>query len=150
MALTGFEEVNQIDVEIADASTSIKDSNSPFQQNVQFTISGHTYVKVKNDGIVDKDARSVPVFKTSVGNLFLSTIIRSQVKSDGSVITPNGTFNEFVKRQIAEKSTNKEIMSAVVQGCQGKRIRVTRVPYAGLTRDNRPIAKFLVELNFAE
>lgn len=148
MALTGFEEVNQIDVETADASTSIKDSNSPFQHNVQFTISGYTYVKVKNDGVVDKDARSLPVFKTSVGNLFLSTIIRSQVKSDGSVATPNGTFNEFVKRQIAEKSTNKEIMSSVVQACQGKQIRVTRVPYAGLTRDNRPIAKFLVQLDF--
>lgn len=147
MALT-FEEVKPDDVQIADESTSIKDGNSPFQNNVQFTISGYTYVKAKNDGVVDKDARSVPVFKTSVGNLFLSTIIRSQVKSDGSVITPNGTFNEFVKRQIAEKSTNKEIMSTVVQGCQGKQIRVTRVPYAGLTRDNRPIAKFLVQLDF--
>lgn len=147
MALT-FEEVKPDDVQIANESTSIKDGNSPFQNNVQFTISGYTYVKAKNDGVVDKDARSVPVFKTSVGNLFLNTIIRSQVKSDGSIITPNGTFNEFVKQQIAQKSTNKEIMSAVVQGCQGKQIRVTRVPYAGLTRDNRPIAKFLVQLDF--
>lgn len=147
MALT-FEEVKPDDVQIADESTSIKDGNSPFQNNVQFTISGYTYVKAKNDGVVDKDARSVPVFKTSVGNLFLNTIIRSQVKSDGSIITPNGTFNEFVKQQIAQKSTNKEIMAAVVQGCQGKQIRVTRVPYAGLTRDNRPIAKFLVQLDF--
>lgn len=147
MALT-FEEVKPDDVQIADESTSIKDGNSPFQNNVQFTISGYTYVKAKNDGVVDKDARSVPVFKTSVGNLFLSTIIRSQVKSDGSIITPNGTFNEFVKQQIAQKSTNKEIMAAVVQGCQGKQIRVTRIPYAGLTRDNRPIAKFLVQLDF--
>ena len=147
MALT-FEEVKPDDVQIVDESTSIKDGNSPFQNNVQFTISGYTYVKAKNDGVVDKDARSVPVFKTSVGNLFLSTIIRSQVKSDGSVITPNGTFNEFVKQQIAQKSTNKEIMSTVVQGCQGKQIRVTRIPYAGLTRDNRPIVKFLVQLDF--
>ena len=148
MALT-FEEVKPDDVQIADESTSIEDGNSPFQNNVQFTISGYTYVKAKNDGVVDKDARSVPVFKTSVGNLFLNTIIRSQVKSDGSIITPNGTFNEFVKQQIAQKSTNKEIMAAVVQGCQGKQIRVTRIPYAGLTRDNRPIAKFLVQLDFA-
>ena len=148
--LTGFKTASENEVSIANASTSIKQGNSPFQHNVQFTISKFSYEKAEVDGKVDKDAYLNPVLVTSVGSLFLSTVLRSRVKDDGSVLTPDGTFNKFCREQISKYSTNGEILQAIVDGCKDKKIVVTRTPFATISKDGRRIPSFLVELNFAE
>ena len=106
--LTGFQTAETNEVQTANASTSIKRGNSPFQHNVQFTISGFSYEKAEMDGKVSKDAYLNPVLTTSVGSLFLSTVLRSRVKADGTVITPNGTFNKFCREQIAAHKKRKQ------------------------------------------
>lgn len=148
--LTGFQTAEANEVQTANASTSIKRGNSPFQHNVQFTISGFSYEKAEMDGKVSKDAYLNPVLTTSVGSLFLSTVLRSRVKADGTVVTPDGTFNKFCREQIAAHNTNGEILQAIVDGCKDKKVVVNRVPYASLTKDGRTVASFLVELNFVE
>ena len=148
--LTGFQTAEANEVQTANASTSIKRGNSPFQHNVQFTISGFSYEKAEMDGKVSKDAYLNPVLTTNVGSLFLSTVLRSRVKADGTVVTPDGTFNKFCREQIAAHNTNGEILQAIVDGCKDKKVVVNRVPYASLTKDGRTVASFLVELNFVE
>lgn len=148
--LTGFQTAEANEVQTANVSTSIKRGNSPFQHNVQFTISGFSYEKAEMDGKVSKDAYLNPVLTTSVGSLFLSTVLRSRVKADGTVVTPDGTFNKFCREQIAVHNTNGEILQAIVDGCKDKKVVVNRVPYASLTKDGRTVASFLVELNFVE
>ena len=148
--LTGFKTASENEVSIANASTSIKRGNSPFQHNVQFTVSKFSYEKAEVDGKVDKDAYLNPVLVTSVGSLFLSTVLRSRVKDDGSILTPDGTFNKFCREQISKHSTNGEILQAIVDGCKDKKIVVTRTPFATISKDGRRIPSFLVELNFAE
>lgn len=148
--LTGFQEATENETNTANASTSIKQGNSPFQHNVQFTISKFSYEKAEVDGKVDKDAYLNPVLKTSVGNLFLSTILRSRVDFEGKILTPDGTFNKFCREQISKYSTNGEILKAIVDGCKDKKIIVTRTPFASISKDGRRVPGFLVELNFAE
>lgn len=148
--LTGFQTAEANEVQTANTSTSIKRGNSPFQHNVQFTVSGFSYEKAEMDGKVSKDAYLNPVLTTSVGSLFLSTVLRSRVKADGTVVTPDGTFNKFCREQIAKHNTNGEILQAIVDGCKDKKVVVNRVPYASLTKDGRTVASFLVELNFVE
>ena len=148
--LTGFQTATESETNTANASTSIKQGNSPFQNNVQFTISGFSYEKAEVDGKVDKDAYLNPVLVTSVGSLFLSTVLRSRVKDDGSVLTPNGTFNKFCREQISKYNTNGEILKAIVDGCEDKKIVVNRIPFAAISKDGRRIPAFLMELNFAE
>ena len=148
--LTGFQTAAESETNTANASTSIKQGNSPFQHNVQFTISGFSYEKAEVDGKVDKDAYLNPVLVTSVGSLFLSTVLRSRVKDDGSVLTPNGTFNKFCREQISKYNTNGEILKAIVDGCKDKKIVVNRIPFAAISKDGRRIPAFLMELNFAE
>ena len=146
--LTGFQTATENETNTANASTSIKQGNSPFQHNVQFTVSGFSYEKAEVDGKVDKDAYLNPVLVTSVGNLFLSTVLRSRVNFEGKVLTPDGTFNKFCREQISKYNTNGEILKAIVDGCKDKKIIVTRTPYSAMSKDGRRIPGFLVELNF--
>ena len=148
--LTGFQTATENETNVANASTSIKQGNSPFQHNVQFTVSGFSYEKAEVDGKVDKDTYLNPVLITSVGSLFLSTVLRSRVKDDGSVLTPDGTFNKFCREQISKYNTNGEILKAIVDGCKDKKIVVNRIPFAAISKDGRHIPSFLVELNFVE
>lgn len=148
--LTGFQTATENETNAANASTSIKQGNSPFQHNVQFTISKFSYEKAEVDGKVDKDAYLNPVLITSVGSLFLSTVLRSRVKDDGSVLTPDGTFNKFCREQISKYNTNGEILKAIVDGSEDKKIVVNRIPFASISKDGRRIPSFLVELNFVE
>lgn len=148
--LTGFVTATENETKTANDSTSIKQGNSPFQHNVLFTVSKFSYEKAEVDGKVDKDAYLNPVLVTSVGSLFLSTVLRSRVAFDGSVLTPDGTFNKFCREQISKYNTNGEILQAIVDGCKDKKIIVTRTPFAAISKDGRRIPGFLVELNFAE
>lgn len=149
--LTGFVSASNDARNNANKSNSIALGHSPFQHNVRFTVSGFDYKVAQEDGKVDPKARLNPVLTTSVGDLFLATLTRSRVDADGHILEPNGTFNEFVRKTIAENSTktNGEILTAIVEGCKDKQLIVERVPYVALSRDKRRFAASLVKVNFA-
>lgn len=150
--LTGFRPVDDVTKQKADQSTSISLGNSPFQHNVKFKVTDYGYRKAENDGKVDKDAYTNPVLTTTVGDLFLSMLIKARVKANGDIISPNGTFNVFVKDTITANSgkSNGEILKAIVDGCKGKELIVERVPYSAKSKDGREYAASAVNINFAE
>lgn len=150
--LTGFVSASNDARENANKSNSIALGHSPFQHNVKFTVGGFDYKVPQEDGKVDAKARLNPVLTTSVGDLFLSTLTRSRVDADGNVLEPDGTFNAFVRKTIAENSTktNGEILTAIVKGCENKQLIVERVPYVGLSKDGRRFATSLVKVNFVD
>ena len=148
--LTGFKTAEENEIQTANNSTSIKQGNSPFQHNVVFTVSGFSYEKAEMDGKVAQDAYFNTVLKTSVGSLFLSAITRSKVNFEGTVLTPDGTFNRFVREQIATHQTNGEILQAIVDGCKDKKINTRRTPYSAMSKDGRRIPAFLCEFDFVE
>lgn len=150
--LTGFVSASNDARENANKSNSIALGHSPFQHNVKFTVGGFDYKVPQEDGKVDAKARLNPVLTTSVGDLFLSTLTRSRVDVDGNVLEPDGTFNAFVRKTIAENSTktNGEILTAIVKGCENKQLIVERVPYVGLSKDGRRFATSLVKVNFVD
>ena len=150
--LTGFVSASNDARENANKSNSIALGHSPFQHNVKFTVGGFDYKVPQEDGKVDVKARLNPVLTTSVGDLFLSTLTRSRVDVDGHVLEPDGTFNAFVRKTIAENSTktNGEILTAIVKGCENKQLIVERVPYVGLSKDGRRFATSLVKVNFVD
>lgn len=152
MALTGFKPVNDDAKAVANKSFTISMGSSPFQDNVEFTVSDYDYRQAENDGKVDKDAYMNPVLVTSVGDLFLSTIVKAKVKADGTIIAPSGTFNVFVKNTIASMSgkSNGEILKEIVKGCAGKVLLVSRVPYAAKAKDDRKYAASLVNISFKD
>ena len=149
--LTGFVSASNDARANANKSNSIALGHSPFQHNVRFTVSGFDYKVAQEDGKVDPKAHLNPVLTTSVGDLFLSTLTRSRVDADGHILEPNGTFNEFVRKTIAENATktNGEILTAIVEGCKDKQLIVERVPYVALSKDKRRFAASLVKINFA-
>ena len=150
--LTGFVSASNDARENANKSNSIALGHSPFQHNVKFTVGGFDYKVPQEDGKVDAKARLNPVLTTSVGDLFLTTLTRSRVDADGNVLEPDGTFNAFVRKTIAENSTktNGEILTAIVKGCENKQLIVERVPYVGLSKDGRRFATSLVKVNFVD
>lgn len=152
MALTGFIKADENAVKSANNSFSISMGTSPFQHGIEFTVSGFTYKQAENDGKVAKDAYLNPILETSVGDLFLSTVLKSRVNSEGKVVTPNGSFNIAVRETIAKMSgkSNGEILTAIVGLCKDKEIVVERVPYAAKSKDGRAYAASLVVLNFKD
>ena len=148
--LTGFVKANDNAIENANKSNSIKRGESPFQHGTTFTISGFTYEQAEIDGKVDTNAYLNPVLTTSVGSLFLSTVLRSRVNASDEVLTPSASFNNFVREQISKHSTNGEILQAIVDSCKGKTIQVVRTPYAAITKDGRRYGASLIELNFMD
>lgn len=148
--LTGFQTVTSTERSEFDGKTSIRMSNSPFQHGVTFTISGYDYKKPEVDGRVQEDAPTCPVLTTSVGDLFLSTVLRPKVNKDGAILEPNGSFNRVVREIILQKTTNGEILTAIVAASKDKKVRVTRVPYVGLSKDGRQFPAAIVQLDFVE
>lgn len=148
--LTGFQTVSTDERSNFDSKTTIRMSNSPFQHGVVFTVSGYDYKKPEVDGKVDTDAPTCPVLTTSIGDLFLSTILRPKVNKDGAILEPNGSFNKAVREIIPQKTTNGEILTAIVAAAKDKKVRVTRVPYVGLSKDGRQFPAAIIQLDFVE
>lgn len=148
--LTGFVSASKEAREkFSQLSTSVL-GHSPFQHNVKFTISDFDYKVAQEDGVTKKDARLCPVLTTSIGDLFVSTITRSRVDADGNVLTPDGTFNTFVFKTIAENATKTigETLTAIVEGCKGKTLIVERVPFTMINKSGNRQASALVKINF--
>ena len=148
--LTGFQTVTSTERTDFDGKTTIRMSNSPFQHGVVFTVSGYDYKKPETDGRVQEDAPTCPVLTTSIGDLFLSTVLRTKCDFEGHILEPNGTFNKAVREIITQKVTNGEILTAIVEIAKGRQVKVTRVPYVGLSKDGRRFPTALVQLDFVE
>lgn len=150
--LTGFQTASQSEIEDASKLKTLTRGTSPFQQGVAFTISGYSYEKAELDGKVSSDAKPQPVLLTSVGSLFVKSLGRNGVKSDGEILEHKGTFNAFVK-DILSNPANRDkndgqLLQLIVDGCQGKTILVDRIPYSAKSKDGRTYATSLVDLNF--
>lgn len=131
-------------------STSISDSNSPFQNLVTFQITGFTYKQAEIDGKVADNARMSPVLTTTIGDMFLSMCTKWRVTSDGECLEPKGSFNIFVKDTIQRMSgkTNGEILQAIVDGAKDKTIIVSRTPYSAMGANKRIYTAFDISLSF--
>lgn len=150
--LTGFVKADDKKIETANKSFTISMGNSPFQQNAIFKVTGFTYKQAENDGKVDANAFANPVLTTTIGDMFLSMALKARVNAEGSVLEPNGTFNRFIKDTISANTgkSNGEILKAIVDGCKDKEVKVSRQPYAAITKDGRRFAASLVILDFKD
>ena len=148
--LTGFVKADDNKIEVANKSFSISMGNSPFQNKVTFKVTGFTYKQAENDGKVDADAMVNPVLTTTVGDMFLSMTLKAKVDSEGKILEPNGTFNQFIKDTISKNNgkSNGEILNAIVDGCKDKEVVVSRQPYSAISKDGRKYVAYMVVLNF--
>ena len=150
--LTGFVKADDNKIEVANKSFSISMSNSPFQNKVTFKVTSFTYKQAENDGKVDADAMVNPVLTTTVGDMFLSMILKAKVDADGKILEPNGTFNQFIKDTISKNNgkSNGEILNAIVDGCKDKEVVVSRQPYSAISKDRQKYVAYMVVLNFKD
>lgn len=143
-----FKKVSDAKKEKENKSFSISQGNSPFVNGVTFEVNGFGYKEAKtNDG---KTTSPSPILETTIGDLFLTMIMRSKVNSDGEILEPDGTFNKFVKDTIAKNSNknNGEILSAIVDECKNKKIKVNREYYSAKSSWGGIVAASIVKLNF--
>lgn len=147
--LTGFQTASAEAIAKANASFSISRGASPFQDGITFQVTETTWKHPLVDGKVD-ETRTAPVLVTTVGDLFLRALLRDKVDVDNKPVHQRGTFIDFV-RQVVNTSTGKsdgEVLTAIVDGCKDRTIITTRVPYVAKSRDGRPYATSLVQLDF--
>ena len=144
--LTGFVKADDNKIEAANKSFTISMGGSPFQPGATFVVTGFTYKQAEIDGKVGADAPTSPVFITSIGDMFLSMVIKAKVSAEGSILEPNGTFNHYVKDTISRMSgkSNGEILKAIVDGCKDKKVAVSRQPYVAISKDGRRFASSFV------
>ncbi len=150
MSLTTFADLKGNATKLADGSKSLGQSFSPFQDGKTFRVSGYGYKVLETDGKASENAKPLPVLKTTLGDLFISMAIRSKVSADGEILTPDGTFNDFIRDTILANpdKTNKELLSLIVEGCKDKEVTIRRTPYPSMTKDNVRYVSFMVNLDF--
>lgn len=148
--LTGFVNVTDEKKKEANESLSISLGTSPFQNGITFKVGDFNYKQVENDGKVDINTRVNPVLTTSVGDLFLSMIIKPKIDASGKIHEPNGDFNRYVKNTIQANlgKSNGEILQAIVDGCKGREIVVTRTHIDALSKDGRHYPTSFIVLDF--
>lgn len=149
--LTGFSELSGNALKNAKNGFNISLGNSPFQDNVVFTITGFTFTVPMEDGKEKKDARALPVLTTTIGNLYLSLLTKRKVTNEGAILTPDGTLNQVV-RDILSKSNNKtdgEILQSIVDNprIKGKNIKTKRTSYIMKTRLGAELPSDLIEFD---
>lgn len=147
-----FRPASQAETESANMSNSLSSGTSPFQQGVVFTITGYRYECLQVNGKDKSDAKPQPVLVTSVGSLFVKSLLRSVVKDDGSILEHNGTFNTFVKGVLANPANKDkndgQILQLIVDDCKDKQFIVNRVPYSAKAKDGHSYAAALVDVDF--
>lgn len=149
--LTGFSELNGNALESAKNGFNISLGNSPFQDNVVFTVNGFTFTVPMEDGKEKKDARTLPVLVTSVGNLYLSLLLKRKVTSDGRILTPDGTLNQVVREIIGRlaNKTDGEILQSIVDDprIKGHNIKVKRTSFIMKSRLGSELPSDLIEFD---
>lgn len=104
---------------------------SQWQHGATFTITGSAYRS--REGKEGEDA--FPVLETSVGDLFVSTLLRDRINDKGERLTPNGTLNQKVREIASPTKTNKEVLDGILAATNGKTIVVRRKDYVGMRGD---------------
>ena len=105
---------------------------SPWQDQVKFRVTGSAYRA--REGHENED--SLPVLTTTIGDLFLSTLLRARVDEKGKRLVPNGSLNrKLVEIAGTGTKTKKEVLDALVVACEGHDILVRRVDYVGARGD---------------
>lgn len=105
---------------------------SPWQDGVKFRITGSAYRS--REGHENEDA--LPVLVTTIGDLFLSTLLRSRVDDKGQRLVPNGTLNQkLVEVAGTGSKTKKEVLDAMLAATAGKDILTKRKDYVGMRGD---------------
>lgn len=148
--LTGFQELQNQELENAKKGFNISLGNSPFQHGVRFKVTGFTFTVPLEDGKPKANARTLPVLVTTVGNLYLSLLTKRKVGSDGEIRTPNGTFNKAVADIIKASNgkTDGEILQAIVDANKDKEIETLRTPFVAKSKLQTEYASDLIEFNF--
>ena len=150
--LTGFEVVSSTDD--LKNGTKLRQSTSPFKDNVQFIVNGFAFVKPCYDGKIKEDVQPQPVLTTSIPNgyLFVKSLNRPVVDIDNKILEHDGAFNKRVADIIANPAfnTDEQILNAIVADCANKTLVVRRRPYVKLTTDNRKFPTSLVEIDYKQ
>ena len=149
--LTGFAELNGNALENAKKGFNISLGHSPFQDNAMFAITGFTFTVPMEDNKEKKDARTLPVLTTSVGNLYLSLLTKRKVTSEGQILTPDGSLNKVVREIIASESkkTDGEILQSIVDDprIKGHDIKTKRSSFIMKTRLGTELPSDLIEFD---
>jgi len=121
---------------------------SPFQDGVEFTVTGYTYKEAVIDG--KESDRILPILTTSVGDAFVSMFTKLHPAADGTPRKAEGTAVDLLLKTIAANSTktNDEVLAAVVAEFKDKKVKVSRRSYNGLTRDGKTFAASIADFNF--
>ncbi len=148
---TGFVPVQNAE-EVAKKSFDLSNGTSPFQHDVEFTVTGWDMHYRTEDNRVVQGSRALPILKTTIGDCFISMIIKAKVSADRKLVEPSGTFNKKVREIIIDnrgKSTY-DILNAICDAAKDKKIRVSREFYPALAKDGREYPGYLVNLNFID
>ncbi len=107
---------------------------SAFRDGVTFKITGFDYVEAQEDG---KIKAVCPVFKTTIGDLFMSRLTRRYVDKDGNTHSCGGnlvdTLFEVITKNRGKKSDG-EMFTEVCKKVKDKTITVTLHPYIKETK----------------
>jgi hypothetical protein len=146
--LTGFTSLKGKERTNAERAHTIGQGQSPFQQDVTFSVTDYDFQVANIDGKPKEDGNKCPVLVTSVGSLFLSLLTKKKVTADGTILEPDGTFNRLVRELIIANrtKTNGEILKAIVDACKDKTVSVLRTPYVRKTSFGEQPAE-LIEFN---
>ena len=105
---------------------------SPWQDQVRFRVTGSTFKA--REGHETED--SFPALTTTIGDLFLSALLRPRVDEKGKKLVPNGSLNrKLVEIARVGPKTRKEVLDALVDACEGHDILVRRLDYVGARGD---------------
>ena len=96
--LTGFEAIENKNK--GQQTFNLSKGISPFQHDVEFTVTGWNMVVPVVDGKKNDKANPIPVLTTTAGDAFISMIIKPKITAEGKMVEPNGTFNKMVKEMI--------------------------------------------------
>lgn len=110
--------------------SSLTQSSSPFIKDAVINLTGYYIAQTSFNGKIDNDSPFKLVFTTSVGDISFSMLLRNKIDVDGNDITPDGTFNDWVRQYIID-NPNETIenfaKTALEKATNG--LRVTRKVY---------------------
>lgn len=124
--------LNSEALEQAKNSKSLTLGNSPFRTGVVFTVSDFGYESVEGSN------NFYPVFRTSLGNLSVQSLLRAKaikpIEINGQTVTsrqPEGTFHDLIRKILSDNvgKTNDEVLKLLVDECKDKKFMVRNREY---------------------
>ncbi len=149
MSAITFKTANAEVVNTAKNDNKLSRGFSPFQDGTTFKVTGYDFVSKIEDGV--KDATTAfPVLKTTIGDLFLSSILRPRVTIDGKKAESKGDATDAIKKCIAENrdKTDGEILEIIVKELKDHEIVVKRTEYAAPSKYRAAQFSATIDLHF--